>query len=113
MTVAAMCSSAGVSRAGYYRHESRPETPDDDMDLRDEIQKIALKWPSYGRRRITAELKRRGWKVNHKHVHRIMREDNLLCLRRRRYVHRQPGIFRTPPADGSRIPLSGRAAARV
>ena len=36
------------------------------MDLRDEIQRIALGSPSYGRPRITAELKRRGWKVNHK-----------------------------------------------
>ena len=42
--------------------------------------------PAYGRRRITAELKRRGWKVNHKRVGRIMREDNLLCLRRRKFV---------------------------
>lgn len=86
MTVQGMCSSAGVSRASFYRHQSRPEASDDDMDLRDEIQKIALRWPAYGRRRITAELMRRGWKVNHKRVHRIMREDNLLCLRRRKYV---------------------------
>jgi transposase InsO family protein len=56
------------------------------MDLRDAIQKIALEMPAYGRRRITAELKRRGWKVNHKRVHRIMREDNLLCLRQRKFV---------------------------
>jgi putative transposase len=56
------------------------------MDLRDAIQKIALEMPAYGRRRITAELKRRDWKVNHKRVHRIMREDNLLCLRQRKFV---------------------------
>jgi transposase InsO family protein len=53
---------------------------------RTQIQKIALEMPAYGRRRITAELKRRGWKVNHKRVHRIMREDNLLCLRHRKFV---------------------------
>ena len=56
------------------------------MDLRDELQRIAVEMPSYGRRRITAELKRRGWVVNHKRVQRIMREDNLLCLRRRKFV---------------------------
>jgi putative transposase len=56
------------------------------MELRDHIQKIALEMPAYGRRRITAELQRRGWRVNHKRVHRIIREDNLLCLRRRRFV---------------------------
>src|SRR5215831_17681035 len=54
-----------------------------DMDLRDEIQKIALEWPSYGSRRITAELKARQWDVNRKRVQRIMREDNLLCVVKR------------------------------
>jgi putative transposase len=75
-----------VSRAGFYRHRHESETKDRDMDLRDEIQKIALEMPTYGRRRMAAELKRRGWKVNHKRVHRIMRQDNLLCLRRRKFV---------------------------
>ena len=35
--------------------------------------------------RITAELKRRGWEVNHKRVGRILREDNLLCIRKRKF----------------------------
>ena len=86
MTVRAMCKTAAVSRAGFYRHCHRPKPGTRDMDLRDEIQKIALEWPFYGRRRITRELRDRGWKVNGKRVRRIMREDNLLCLRRRKYV---------------------------
>ena len=86
MTVVRMCKAADVSRAGFYRHRNAPETEDCDMDLRNEIQKIALEMPAYGRRRITAELQRRSWEVNHKRVHRIMREDNLLCLRRRKFV---------------------------
>lgn len=56
------------------------------MELRDAIQKIALKMPAYGYRRVTAELRRQGGTVNHKRVLRIMREDNLLCLRRRKFV---------------------------
>ena len=56
------------------------------MDLRDAIQRIALEWPSYGRRRITEELRRRGWAVNPKRVYRLMREDNLLCVRKRKFV---------------------------
>jgi transposase InsO family protein len=56
------------------------------MELRDALQRIALEFPSYGRPRMTAELKRRGWAVNHKRVYRLMREDNLLCLRQRRFV---------------------------
>ncbi len=56
------------------------------MELRDEMQKIALQSPSYGYRRITAELQRRDFAVNHKRVLRLMREDNLLCIRRRAFV---------------------------
>ena len=56
------------------------------MDLRDAIQRVALEWPSYGRRRITAELHRRGWAVNRKRVYRLMGEDNLLCVRKRKFV---------------------------
>jgi transposase InsO family protein len=52
----------------------------------DAIQRIGLEMPSYGRPRITAELRRRGWTVNPKRVYRLMREDNLLCVRRRKFV---------------------------
>jgi len=56
------------------------------MDLRSEMQKIALQWPAYGYRRVQHELLRRGWVVNHKRVLRLMRVDNLLCLRRRKFI---------------------------
>jgi hypothetical protein len=42
-------------------------------------------WPSYGRPRITMQ-RRRGWVVNPRRVRRIMREDNLLCVRKRKFV---------------------------
>jgi putative transposase len=80
-----MCEAAQVSRAGYYRFVARQEV-DRDVELRDTIQKIAIEIPSYGYRRVCAELKRRNQPANHKRVQRIMREDNLLCLRRRAYV---------------------------
>jgi putative transposase len=81
-----LCALATVSRAGFYRWRHAPQAQDADIVLRDQIQRIALEWPCYGWRRVTAELRRRGWKVNHKRVRRIMREDNLLCLRRRKFV---------------------------
>jgi len=81
-----MCTLAGVSRAGFYRFPPRPPGADPDLALRDALQRIALEFPSYGWPRMTAELKRRGWAVNHKRVYRLMREDNLLCLRRRKFV---------------------------
>lgn len=81
-----LCQLAQVSRAGYYRWLEAKPAVDPDLDLRDEIQRIAVEFPSYGRPRITAELQRRGWKVGPKRVRRILREDNLLCLRRRQFV---------------------------
>ncbi len=56
------------------------------MDLRDAIQRIALEWRSYRRRRITAKLRRRGWTVNPKRVYRLMCEDNLLFVQKRKFV---------------------------
>jgi transposase InsO family protein len=87
LTVARMTELTGVSRASFYRFgEGGAERTDRDMDLRDAIQRIALEWPSYGRPRITAELRRQGWKVNPKRVRRLMREDNLLCVRKRKFI---------------------------
>lgn len=57
------------------------------MEARAAIQEIALGHRRrYGYRRIAAELRRRGMKVNHKRVVRLMREDNLLAIRSRRFV---------------------------
>jgi putative transposase len=86
LTVERMVELGRVSRSGFYRFGDTEPSPDPDMDLRDAIQKVAVEWPSYGRPRITAELRRRGWKVNPKRVYRLMREDNLLCLRKRKFV---------------------------
>jgi putative transposase len=81
-----MCEVAGYNRAGYYRFLNPEKPAPADMDLRDEMQKVALEWPSYGSRRMTRELKARGWDVNRKRVQRLMREDNLLCVRKRKFV---------------------------
>ena len=82
-----MCHLAKVNRTGFYRWRNQPlAVGNEDMAVRDEIQRIALEFPCYGWRRVQAELERRGWVVNHKRVRRIMREDNLLCLRRKRFV---------------------------
>jgi transposase InsO family protein len=76
-----------VSRSSFYRYDpNRKPGVDRDMELRDAIQRIALEWPCYGRPRITQELRRQGWTINPKRVYRLMREDNLLCVRRHRFV---------------------------
>lgn len=86
-SVQRLCRVSGVSRAGYYRWQGKKE-PDrtEEMELRHVIQAIALEMPAYGYPRMTEELQHRGWKVNHKRVQRLMREDNLLCLRKKKWV---------------------------
>ena len=84
--MSALCALTGLSRAGFYRSRLPRQGIPVHMELRDEMQKIALESPSYGYRRITAELQRRHFAVNHKRVLRLMREDNLLCVRRRAFV---------------------------
>jgi putative transposase len=81
-----LCQAVGVGRAGYYRFLLPRQTQAGDMDLRSKIQSIALQWPAYGYRRVHQELIRQGWGVNHKRVLRLMRMDNLLCLRRRKCI---------------------------
>jgi putative transposase len=87
VVVAHLCAALEISRATFYRQREKILKPDtEEMIIRDHIQRIALEWPSYGYRMITAELGRRykTEPVNHKRVLRMMREDNLLCLRRHR-----------------------------
>ncbi len=87
LSVERMCQLAGVSRAGFYRHLVEIEPHEEEMELRDTIQRIYLEHRRhYGYRRITAELRHRGMLVNRKRVARLMQQDNLLALAPRRYV---------------------------
>lgn len=88
-----MCALAQVSRAGYYRHWQACAPRQEETGLRDQVQRLSLANRHYGYRRIAALLRREGWLVNHKRVLRLMREDNLLCLRKRAFV---------PPTTDSR-----------
>lgn len=77
-----MCRLAGVSRASFYR---KPRLADEHaMSLRAALHEAALENPFYGYRRLTYELKRGGWTVGERRVRRMMREDNLLRLRKKR-----------------------------
>jgi putative transposase len=84
--VNALCQMTGISRASYYRWRVPPPSFPVEMELRDAMQQVALEFPAYGYRRITFELNRRGFAVNHKRVLRLMRADNLLCLRHKSFV---------------------------
>ena len=86
LAIREMCEAARVSRASYYRSWSKQEPQEEQVALRDAIQRLALKDRHCGYRRIGVLLKREGWMVNHKRVLRLMREDNLLSIRRRQFV---------------------------
>jgi putative transposase len=86
LTVERMCQLAGVSRAGYYRHWQASAPRQEETAVRDAIQRIALANRRYGYRRIAAQLRRDGLLVNRKRVLRLMRQDNLLCLKVKSFV---------------------------
>ena len=82
-----MCELARVSRASFYRSLREQRPVEEEMEVRSAIQQVALGHRRrYGYRRISAELRRRGMRVNHKRVLRMMRKDNLLAVRRRRFL---------------------------
>lgn len=82
LSVLRLCELFSVSRSWYY--EAKLEQGDE--RLRDHIERIILEFPGYGYRRVTRALARAGWKVNHKRVLRIMREESLLCHLKKRFV---------------------------
>ena len=80
-----ICDKETVSRSTYYRLQKEPCISSYDITLKQLINEIASEFPFYGYRRMTKELQHRGEQVNHKHVLRIMREDNLLCRRKKAF----------------------------
>ena len=85
MFIKDLCELFSVSRSWYYERPTPEEKAHTDVELRDTMERIVLEFPGYGYRRVTAELHRRGWVVNHKRVLRIMREESLLCQLRCRF----------------------------
>jgi putative transposase len=87
LEVEQMCELARVSRAGYYRWLQPPEGDrKEEMELRGAIQQGSVDHRFYGYRRIAALLRQQGWMVNTKRVRRLMNEDGLLAIRRRKFV---------------------------
>jgi transposase InsO family protein len=80
------CHVASISRAGYYRAWKENEPKQAEIELRNRIQQICLEHRLYGTRRVTKLLQLDGLPVGRKRIQRLMREDNLLALRKRRYV---------------------------
>jgi putative transposase len=86
LSIERLCFLMGVSRSWYYEHPSAEQKAKKDLGLRDAIEQIVLAFPGYGYRRVTAALRREGWRVNRKRVLRIMRHESLLCQLKRRFT---------------------------
>lgn len=91
-SVRQMCQMLGVSRSWLYEQPAALEPTEADTRLRDAIECICLAFPGFGYRRVTAQLHRDGWGVNHKRVLTVMQNESLLC--------RLQKAFR-PPSAGS------------
>ena len=81
------CRVAEVSRAGFYRYLQQTEPEQANLLLRARLQELEVEHHRLrGYRLLTKTLQREGQVVNHKRVVRLMREDNLLSLRRKKHV---------------------------
>ena len=73
--VTLLCRLLEYPRRSYYY----VPVPTDDTLLRTAIEQIMIRWPFYGYRRVTAQLRREGWTINTKLVRRILHELGLAC----------------------------------
>jgi len=87
LPVQQLCDLAAVPRSSYYRaSQPREPRPDPNEEVLGKIRTICEEMPRYGSPRVTAELRRRGFQVNHKRVSRLMGKANLCCRRKKRFV---------------------------
>lgn len=80
------CELVTIPRSSYYRHKKEPQKLDqENTEVYSQVQEICGEMHRYGYRRVTAELQRRGVTVNHKRILALMRRNNLLCRKRKKY----------------------------
>lgn len=103
LPVATACELLGIPRSSYYQASQQlalaADARAEESRLRQRIEELCLEFPGYGYRRITAQLRREGWEVNHKRVLRVMREEGLLCQAKRHWLattQSKPGYRRYP-----------------
>jgi putative transposase len=86
LSIQVMCELTAVSRASFYRHWESKAPTEAEMALRDAIQRAAVADRFCGYRRIAIVVQREGYQVGVKRVRRFMKEDNLLAVRRKKFV---------------------------
>ena len=98
--VALMCACLSVSRSGYYAWESRPESGRvlDDKRMAGEVEAVfKTSRRTYGYPRIYRDLQNKGRRIGRHRVARLMREQGLQSIHRRRFrvttTHHREGIW--------------------
>jgi len=98
------CVLARFSRAAWYRRS----VSKDQSALRARIREIAASRPRFGYQRILVLLRRQGWMVNHKRVHRLYRLDGLqlrMRMRRRKHLCLHRGVVPKANARHERLSM--------
>ena len=87
-----------LARSSFYYQSKGPDSAEEkaDMDILDRIEAICIDFHGYGYRRVTRQLHYDGFQVNHKRVLRLMRESDLLCRIRRKWVRTTDSKHRLP-----------------
>jgi putative transposase len=90
-----ICRVLAVAPSSFYYQPRVPE----EAGLKAALVRLAGEWPTFGRPRLTAMLKREGFRVNHKRVGRLMRELGLCArppARKRRTTDSRHAFARWP-----------------
>ena len=97
------CSVLNVSRSSLHY---KPKVQDDDA-LRLAMIRLAKQYGRYGYRKIIELLRIEGWRINHKKVERLWREEGLKLperhKKRRRLYHRDSSVIRMRPIHANHV----------
>lgn len=86
LSIRQRCRIAKVSASAYYAWRKQTTAYRNDQELLAMIRAVLEDFLSYGYRRVTKELSRRGVAVNKKRVERVMRQNHLQRRQKRRFV---------------------------
>lgn len=95
-----------VSRASFYRSWEQRAPGEAETALRDVVQRIALANRHLGYRRITPAVHQAGFVIGASKVRQILKSDNLLAVRRRKFVEYQRSLKREQDVGATCILLS-------
>jgi len=90
---------AHLPRSSYYYHLKRLGEPRKHRQEREAIRNICCEHKGrYGYRRVTLELRQQGFQTNHKLVMKLMKQEQLTCMLRKKKYHSYRGeVGKTAP----------------